>query len=193
MNAAVQAAPTIAPAAAPQPAMTLDDLHKAVQRRIGWDLNHNHSDDGYHPLVARLHAARNGMTPWGAQSLQPQADLAAFEADLRELLDVPVDVLRRMVMQRAVSARCMPPEAEAMLRQVAASTMRQEMQAMSRPRMSPAELVQSLAARGVTLSAGEGGTLRAVPADLLTAADLEVLRTYKPAILDVLAAPAAVV
>jgi len=163
--------------------MTLDELHKAVQRCIATATGRSWGTD-YRPLADRLDAVKRGA---------PGNNAAALEADLHGLLEASADVLRRMVQQQATSARCHSPHAEATLRQVAASSMQQQLAAASRPRMSPVELVQSLAARGVTLSAGEGGTLRAVPADLLAAADLDVLRAYKSAILDVLAAPAAVV
>jgi hypothetical protein len=61
-----------------------------------------------------------------------------------------------------------------------------------RPRMTPAELVQRFEARGIAVVAGLDGRLHVAPADQLTPADLEVLTTYKPAILAALAAPAAV-
>ncbi len=66
------------------------------------------------------------------------------------------------------------------------------MQAATRPRITPAELVQQFAARGITMAAGLDERLHVTPADQLTPADLEVLTTHKPAILAALAAPAAV-
>lgn len=63
------------------------------------------------------------------------------------------------------------------------------MQAGPRPRVTPAELVQSFAARGVTITTGPKGTLRVSPAEMLTPADLEVLMACKPGILAVLARP----
>ena len=67
------------------------------------------------------------------------------------------------------------------------------MQAATRPRVTPAELVQSFAARGVTIAAGPEGDLHVSPADMLTAGDREVLTACKPGILAALATPATVV
>ena len=65
--------------------------------------------------------------------------------------------------------------------------------AATRPRMTPVELVQQFATRGITVAAGLDGNLHVTPAGQLTPGDREVLATYKPAILAVLAAPAAVI
>lgn len=59
--------------------------------------------------------------------------------------------------------------------------------------MTPAELVQQFAARGITVAIGPDERLRVTPADQLTPADLGLLTSHKQAILAVLAAPAAVI
>ena len=58
-----------------------------------------------------------------------------------------------------------------------------------RPRLSPAELVASFAARGVLIEAMPHGMLCVSPADALSDADRAVLLAYKPGILAALGAP----
>lgn len=165
------------------PAMTLDELHKAVQRRIAAATGRQHGTD-YQPLAVHLANAKRGASG---------ISLAALDADLQELLTAPDDVLRRMVQHEATSARCVNPATERMLAGYRATAMQQRMQAATRPRVTPAELVQQFTARGVTITAGVDGNLHVTPADMLTPADREVLTACKPGILAALAAPAAVI
>lgn len=172
-----------AEAAPAAPPMTLDELHKAVQRRIAAAMGRQHGTD-YQPLAVRLTNAKRGA---------PGISLAALDVDLQELLTAPDDVLRRMVQQEAASARCVNPATERMLAGYRATAMQQQMQNATRPRVTPAELVQRLAARGVTITAGVDGNLHVSPADMLTPADREVLTACKPGILAALATPVAVI
>jgi len=172
-----------AEAALAAPPTTLDELHKAVQRRIAAATGRQHGTD-YQPLAVRLANAKRGA---------PDISLAALDADLQELLAASDDVLRRMVQHEATSARCVNPATERMLAAYRTTTMQQQNAALTRPRVTPAELVQQFAARGVTVAAGVDGNLHVTPADMLTPADREVLTACKPGILAALAAPATVI
>ncbi len=177
--------------AAPQVAEVPKDvgtLHRLVQKRVAWVVYSLNNDNFYAPLRERFEKARQGTL-----SRNPAQDLAALEADLKELLDAPEDVLRRMAFQGATSARCIPPVTEAMLRTQAVADQQRRYNESLHPRVSPAELVEQFASRGIVIEAGADGNLHVKPADRLTDADRRVLVANKPGIIQALPVPAVVI
>lgn len=165
----------------------LDGLHRAVQRRIGAELFLHVSDLAYRPLEARLRAVQAGLS-----SFDPAADRAAMESDLRELLTVPTETLRRMVQNEALNAKCVPKafaQSQALM-QVAEH--HRNLQEISRPKLSPADLIGHFATRGVMIRA-KNGNLHVSPAAALSEADRALLLANKPAILEALSAAVAVI
>ena len=160
--------------------INLSDLHQQAQRRLGLAIYHQHMDSAYHPLAQRFRAEQHG----------PGA--ALLEADLRELLACPEEALLRMVRMEADSLRCAPPSFIAHQRVVAVSEEHRRTQEGMRPRVSPGELVGQFAARGVSIRA-VGADLHVTPADGLSEADRDVLRTYKAGIVAALASDQAAV
>ncbi len=190
MSAARTAEAPKAEEAPRDPTRELGELHRQVQQRIALLLYGRSHDGIYAPLTQRFHRVQRGVLDNGTVSRTPAAQRAALEADLRELLDAPEDVLRRMVFHKATSARCQPPGAAETLRNIAAAeTERQQREAM-RPKLSPAELVQHFASRGITIEAGADGNLHVRPANLLSDADRRVLAEQKPSVLAVVSAAA---
>ena len=175
----------------------LDGLVRFVRKRIAWELRFQHDDRPHiFPLLGdRLVRVREGVTMAG-RPVPSQAGIEAqfrdFEADLRELTTAPTETLAAMVRLGATSARCRPHGSEVRDAADAAGLARAAALAGLMPRVQPGELVARFAARGVVVQAIDG-SLHVTPADALTAADLDVLRAHKPAILEALDRPAAVV
>ena len=178
----------------PPAGTSADELFRLVRKRISWDLNYSNDDrlTVYHPLIERQHRLAMGVDMRNIprvtrESLQALHD--EFEVDLRAMLATDVESLRRMVMHGAtrVGGISACDERAAAIQGMAAMT-----NARNLPRVQPSEVVQRFAARGVIVQALDGN-LHVTPADVLTEADLGVLREHKAALLAVLARPAAVV
>ena len=132
----------------------LDALCKAVRKRAAWDVYYQH-DDREHIFRAvgdRLLRTRNGQTVAGA-IVRNEADLIRlheeFEADLRGLLALPVDMFVQCVRSGATTPTGFNAHhAVDALRQI-----RVQQTSPALPRVQPRELLARLAAAGVLVQA----------------------------------------
>ena len=179
--------------AAPPPGTSTDELCRLVRKRISWELNCSNDDRPavYHLLLERQNRVAMGLDMLNRPHITPAALQALrdkFESDLRGILATDTATLRRMVMNSATSVACQSHIGEVQRERDAALAARN---AQAMPRVQPAEIVQRFAARGMLVRA-EDGNLHVTPAHALTAADRDMLRANKAAILDALAQPAVV-
>ena len=169
----------------------LDELLRKAMQRIMVVGFGSYLTTDYAPLSDRYHYLKNGRSLFGDT-------LAQLKDDCMEILAMPDSRVRIMAMNRAnnpsgnsVSMQLAAREA-AQVQANRAAEMAQNMSAIGRPRVSPAELVQQFAARGVVIQA-KGGDLHVTPADALTDADRAVLAENKASILAALNRPAAII
>lgn len=159
------------------PLMSLADLHAKVQRRVGYAA-FGHAGQHYGPIAARFGQVANqpGSVAW-----------KALHADLTELLTTDEANLKRMAFQGASNARCMAPSALAMLAHQHAVDTNNRATEFMRPRVTPADLVQQFASRGITITAGADNNLLITPAGRLSDSERDLLRSHKAAILEAMA------
>ena len=158
--------------------VTLEALHKQVQQRLGSVLFDQPSIH-YEPLRARYQACVGNVRPFGPASAR------RFAGGLGGVAGGAGRCPEAYAWQQSTSARCIGPDngraaVEALAQQNAL-----------RPRVSPGELIQNFAARGIMIRDVDGA-LHVQPADRLTEADRAVLLENKPGILVALARPGAI-
>ncbi len=167
-------------AAAP---INLADLHMQAQRRVTWAAYQHHAQP-YSPLQHRF----DQVMQYGTLGAR-----AALAADLTELLTAPDEVLKRMVYQQATNARCMSPATQQALALAGQIEVTRQAAELTRPKITPAEMVMTFASRGITITGGPDGNLHITPANRLSEADRQLLLGHKAGILEALTAAAEII